>query len=277
MITLNHLVRRKPDVSAEAFRDYWLTTHAEERTRLSLALGVRRFTASETMHDDDVNKLLQQLYQTAADSYDFVDQMVISDLEAFKQGLADEETAAALTALHRGEGDYVDYARSDYWFTIDLPQVYTADKYRATSENTLLKGFYVARRHERLTLAEAQLHWNSCHGGMAREFAEMLPYVKYVQGHRIESAVVNGFKASLNTAFENVDRIVGQAEGWIDRRIVPSLQGPEVERMMGMLVQDIALFVESGVSHAFATKEHAMLDRPLFSVGGSIPTLFNAD
>lgn len=275
MITLNHLVRRKADVSAAAFRDYWLTTHAEARKRLAPALGVQRFTACETMHGDDVNKLLQQIYQTAADAYDFVDQMVINDLAEFKQGLADADTAAAVAALHETEGDYVDYGRSDYWFTIDLPQVYTAEPCRATWENTLLKGFYVPRRHARLTLDEAQLHWRSCHGAMAREFVAFLPYVKYVQGHRIESEVVNGLKASLGTAFENIDLMIGNAEAWIDRRIVPSLQGPEVERMMGLLVEDIALFVDSGTSHIFVTKEHIMLDQPLLS--GTIPALFNAD
>ena len=59
------------------------------------------------------------------------------------------------------------------------------------------------------------------------------------------------------------------------RRVSPSLQGPEVERMMAMLVEDIALFVESTTSHIFATKEHGLLDLPLLS--GEVPALFHAD
>ncbi|MGB1883570.1 MAG: hypothetical protein ACPHUF_06680 [Gammaproteobacteria bacterium] len=59
------------------------------------------------------------------------------------------------------------------------------------------------------------------------------------------------------------------------RRVLPSLQGPEVERMMAMLVEDIALFVESTTSHIFATKEHGLLDLPLLS--GEVPALFHAD
>ena len=58
---------------------------------------------------------------------------------------------------------------------------------------------------------------------------------------------------------------------------MPSLQTPEAGRMMGMLTQDIALMVESTVSHSFVTKEHVMLDKPLFADGRSLPTLFNAN
>ena len=110
---------------------------------------------------------------------------------------------------------------------------------------------------------------------MAREFVEFLPYHKYIQGHRIESQVCRDLKALLGTEFENVDAMIGQAEAWIDRNGVSALQGPEVDRMMGMLVEDIALFVDSGISHIFATKEHSVLNRPLLT--GVVPSLFNAD
>jgi len=275
MITLNHLVRKQPNVSAEAFREYWLGQHAELCLQFTSTLGIRKFTKCETLHDDDVNKLMQQLYSTASDAYDFVDQMVINDLAEFKAGLSKGGVAEALQGAAADESEWIDCARSDYWFTIDIPQVFTGKQCTATWENTNLKVFYVPRRHEHLSLDEAQLHWNSCHGAMAREFVDFLPYHKYVQGHRIESKVLQEFKAVLGTGFENIDAMIGQAEAWIDRRIVPSLQGPEVNRMMGMLVEDIALFVESTTSHIFATKEHVVLDQPLLT--GSVPALFNAD
>ena len=110
---------------------------------------------------------------------------------------------------------------------------------------------------------------------MARQFVDFLPYRKYVQGHRIESRVCDQLKAALGTEFENIDAMIGQAEAWIDRRIVPTLQGPETDRMMQMLVQDIALFVDAGASRIFATKEHRILDRTVITE--PIPSLFNAD
>lgn len=275
MITLNYLVRKKSEVSADDFRNYWLGEHAEKSLQVAGKLGIGKYTKCETLHEDDVNKLLQQMYGTAADAYDFVDQMVIGDLENFKKGIADPEIQEALKAMHERDRSCVDFSGSDYWFSIDLPQVFTPEECTATLNNSYLKVFYVPRRHPHLSLAEAQLHWNSCHGAMARQFIKLLPYKKYIQGHRIESKVAHQFKALLSTDFENIDTIIGQAEAWIDRRIVPSLQGPEVERMMGMLVKDISLVADAGISHIFAAKEHVILNQDVITE--PLPSLLNAD
>ncbi len=275
MITLNYLVRKNANVPLESFAEYWLGEHAERCLTAAAKLGIQRYTKAETQHEDEVNGLLQQHYGTAADAYDFVDQMTINDLSDFKRGISDPEVKSALRDVHSEEAQWVDHSRSDFWFSIENPQVFTGEDCIATWNNTLLKVFYVPRRFAKLTLDEAQLHWRSCHGAMAREFVDFLPYKKYVQGHRIESRVCNDLKADLGGEFENIDAMIGQAEAWIDRRIVPSLQGPETERMMKMLVEDIALFVDAGPSHIFATKEHCRLDRPLMT--GTVPSLFNAD
>ena len=275
MITLNHLVRKQKTVSGEDFRDYWLGEHAQKMLEIASDLGICRYTICETQHEDDVNKLVQQLYKTASDSYDFVDQMVINDLNDFKTGMRKNNVIDVLKSTATEEQEWIECSRSDYWFTIDVPQVFKEKNCTATWENSNLKIFYVPRRHDHLSLQEAQLHWCSCHGAMAREFVEFLPYHRYVQGHRIESQVCNDLKTLLGTEFENIEAMIGQAEAWIDRSIVPTLQGPEVERMMRLLVEDITLFVESGISHIFATKEHCMLNRPLLA--DAVPSLFNAD
>ncbi len=273
MITLNHLVRKKSDVSAQDFQRFWLGEHAERRLACAPRLGIRKLTKCETLHDDEVNQTLQQIYGTAADAYDFVDQMVINDLADFKKGIADTEVRDAFVSTHKSESEWVDHGRSDYWFSIEVPQVFGPEHCVATWSNTLLKVFYVPRRLSQLSLAEAQLHWNSCHGAMARQFVEFLPYTKYIQGHRVESRVCDKLKAFLGGEFEGVDAMIGQAEAWIDRRILPTLQGPETERMMGMLVEDIRLFVDAATSHIFATKEHTILDRPVITE--PVPSLFS--
>jgi hypothetical protein len=201
--------------------------------------------------------------------------MLINDLEEFKEGLNDAEIQKQLLQLHEDSRAYVDVSRSDIWFSVDVPQVFTGEECTATPDNTYLKGIYVGSYLPQLSLAEAQLHWNACHGGMARQFIKMLPYNQYSQGHRIESKVIDQLKTLLGAGFENRERALGQAEAWIDRRIVPSLQGAEVDRMMRMLVTDISLFVEPENSHMFATKEHVIHSRPIITE--PIPTLFNAD
>ena len=275
MIKLNYFVRKRADVTAEDFRAFWMGNHAEEVLQLFDKLGIRKYTKCETLHDDDVNKLLQQMYGSATDAYDFVEEILINDLEAFKEGLGDAEVQKVLLQLHEESHAYVDVSRSDLWFSVDVPQVFSGEDCTATPDNTYLKPFYVGSYLPQLSMAEAQLHWNACHGGMARQFIKMLPYKQYSQGHRIESKITDQLKTILGAGFEDRERALGQAEAWIDRRIVPSLQGPEVERMMRMLVNDISLFVEPENSHMFATKEHVILDRPVITE--PIPTLFSAD
>jgi hypothetical protein len=275
MIKLNYFVRKKADVTAEDFRAYWMGSHAEGMLQLADKLGVRKYTKCETLHEDDVNKLLQQMYGSATDSYDFVEEMVINDHEEFKNGLNDADVQKLLLQLHEDSRAYVNVSRSGFWFSIDVPQVFTGEDCTATPDNTYLKAFYVGSYLPHLSMAGAQLHWNACHGGMARQFIKMLPYKKYIQGHRIESKIADQLNNILGAGFENRERVLGQAEAWIDRRIVPSLQGPEVERMMRMLVKDISLFVDTENAHMFATKEHVILDRPVITE--PIPTLFNAD
>ena len=135
--------------------------------------------------------------------------------------------------------------------------------------------FYVPRRLDGLSLQQAQLHWNSCHGALARQFIEFLPYDKYVQGHRSPSELTDKLKRLLGAEFEDLDAIIGQAEAWLDRRVLPTMHGPEVERMIRMLVQDIDLFVEAASSHIFATKEHLICARPI--IEEPLPSLFDVN
>jgi hypothetical protein len=275
MLTFNYLVRKKEGVSAEDFRNYWTGEHFEMQRPILSKLGIRKYTICETLHEDPVNIQLQQMYGTPSDAYDFVDQMVINGLKDFKSGLAKEDVQAALKAKYDSEADYVDFSRSDFWFTVDVAQIFPRTDITATWNNTYLKAFMVGKYHPKLSLSEAQLHWNACHGGMARQFAEFLPYDKYIQGHRLESPVIDQMKNLSGIAFENRQNICGQAEAWIDRRIVPSLNGPEVERMMGMLVEDISLFVDASKAHMFAGKEHVMHSTPIIT--SPLPTLFSGN
>ncbi len=275
MITLNHLVRKKADVSAQAFNDFWLGEHANSGLNLCHKLGVGKYTKCQTMHDDPASQMVQQLYGTATDAYDFVDQMVFGDLNTFKTALQDETVQREIKALHDLSQEYVDFAGSDYWFSVELAQIFPREKVAATPDNTYLKVFYVPRRLDHLSLDQAQLHWNTCHGGMARQFGEFLVYDKYVQGHRKDSSLVWQMKSLLNAEFENLDSIIGQAEAWLDRRVLSTLEGPETELMMRMLLDDILLFVDPGSSHIFGTKEHFILDKQVITE--PVPAAFDVD
>lgn len=169
----------------------------------------------------------------------------------------------------------MDVSRSNCYFTADVPQVFSGEDCTATPDSMNLKAIYAASALPRVSLQEAQLHWNACHGAMARQFVKMLPYRQYIQAMRHESKVLDEFRALLGDGFESLDGRIGHAEAWLDRRIVPTLQGPEVARMMGMLAEDISLFVDAKRGAVFVTKEHVVLSRPVITE--PIPTLFDLD
>jgi EthD domain len=275
MITLNQLVRKNDHVSNEQFKEYWLGRHADEMVGLCTSLGIQKYTKCEALLEDPVTLLLQQLYGTASGGYDFVDHMVINDLADFKQAISDPDLSAAFKSTYQASMEYIDPQRSDIWFTVDVPQLYPLEGVVASPESTLLKCFYIGPHRQELTMEEAMLHWNACHGGLARQYTAMLPYDKYVQGHRTPSLVVDQLKQVLGGNFENDARALGQAEVWLDRRVVPSLQGPEVERMMRLLAEDIGLFVPPEKAHMFASKEHVLFSRSL--VTDRLPRLFSVD
>ena len=273
MITLNHVVRRKQGISREAFRDFWLEEHAKLQLVIAPGIGVRKYIKCETQFEDELHQTLVDVYGTAKDGYDFVDQMYINDFKDFKNGITDSNVCELLQKAHAACAEFVDFARSDYWFSIEIPQVFTRESCIATYDTTYIKVFYVPQRLPHLTLAQAQFHWIACHGAMARQFIQHEPFDKYLQGHRVESAVLDQFKALLGSEFENRDTNIGQAEAWIKRETFNSLKGPEAERMMRMLVADIDLFVNPKISHYLGTKEHFILDQPVITE--PVPALFD--
>ncbi|MCY3751932.1 MAG: EthD domain-containing protein, partial [Gammaproteobacteria bacterium] len=197
MITLNYVVRKHGGVSPDDFRNFWLNEHSEKSLQLAEKLGIRKYVKCETLFEDELHKLLVQIYGTATDGYDFVDQMYINDLESFKSGLARGEVRDGIIDLHKSCSSYVNFSRSDYWLSIEIPQVFSRENYVATDETNYMKVFYVPQRLPELSLAQAQLHWINCHGTLARQFIKRLPFDKYIQGHRVESKVLDDFKSML--------------------------------------------------------------------------------
>ncbi|MFK7734213.1 MAG: EthD domain-containing protein, partial [Pseudomonadales bacterium] len=271
MIALNHVVRRKEHASAEQFSDYWLGAHADQMISMASELGVQKYTKCETQHADEITGLLQGLYGTASDSYDFVDQLLINDLADFKRAMASEDVANRFKALYEESLEYIESSRSDFWITVDIPQLLPRQPVCSSTENTHLKGIYIGPHRDELTLQQAQLHWNACHGGMARQYSTILPYDQYIQAHRMPSQVVDDLKQFLGGDFQNNDAIIGHAEVWLDRRIAPTLQGPEIERMLALLVEDIGQFAKPEEGHIFAVKEHVLISRSL--INDTLPRL----
>ena len=267
MIVLNLFARKKADVSLETLRDYWLGERFEMERPLLKKLGVRKYTACETQHDDPCHHALMDLYSTPNDVYDFANHLAINDIQDFKKGMADPEVQAAIKAIAAKDADYIDGSRSNAWMTVTHPVILPRKAHVATWDNSFMKMYYVGQRRPEFTTPEAQLHWIACHGGMAAQFREMLPFDQYVQCHALESSLMKQYKELIGFN-EDDERYIGHAELWIERRVLPTVAGPDMENMVGMLLEDISLFIDVPNSRVMSGKEYVLheeqvITRPL--------------
>ena len=56
MITLNYLVRKKADISAEDFAAYWLDEHAIKSIETAHKMGVGRYTKQASLDDNSCSR-----------------------------------------------------------------------------------------------------------------------------------------------------------------------------------------------------------------------------
>ncbi len=273
MLTYNSFVRKKESVSAEAFRTYWTDQRYEMERPMLKKLGVRKYTICETQHDDPATAALQELYGTPAEGcYDYVNHLDINDLEDFKKGMQNPDVLATISAVANEDAEYLDLGECDVWFTVDVPQILPREEYAATCNNSYLKMYYFARSLPHLSVREAQLEWLSNHGAMARQFREVLPFDQYLQCHLLGSNLMKKVKELMGFGGDSQHRF-GFAELWFDRRSLPGFAGPDIEHIVGMLLEDIALLVDLPASRVFASKEivkhsEAIITRPLPKLTG---------
>lgn len=261
MIRLNYFLRRLPSLSLEEFQEYWLEKHAGILVKHASALRVRRYVQAHTLPDDPLGKTMQEIYGTSGEPYDGVCQMWWKS----QQDLAEaKETPAAQEGseeLLEDERRFVDFSRSSLWYCVDMPQINPPGEIVAKEDSTIVKGFYVVRVAPNLSVEDAAFHWLTCHGPLARQYDQFLPYKRYIQVRAIEEPMA----AALREARGGMETFptIGNAEVWVDRRELAATAGPEVEEAFRMLVEDISYFVDVSRSAVFIAKEHVIVDKKI--------------
>ena len=89
MFKISFCVRKKSEISAESFREYWLGEHAERLKGIVEKLGVRSLVKCEVLPTHPVGVESMAVYQTGPDLYDFVDQWHFNDIESLKKAVRD--------------------------------------------------------------------------------------------------------------------------------------------------------------------------------------------
>lgn len=275
MFKISFFIRKKPEVSTEAFREFWLGEHAERLQGFAEKIGVRTLAKCETLPDHPVGIESMAAYQTGPDLYDFVDQWHFNDIEALKRGCTDPAVQAAMKALYAREDAFIDTFRSNVMMQVDLVQFYPVDAEDVIADEVspYVKIIYCVRSRPELNRHQAQLHWNACHGAVSRQDIKYSVQKKYIQAHAIDSTFVD--QLVTERGYEVDDTFIGCAEGWIDVDQPPK-DFPEEEKaeVVAMSMDDIDLFADKARSQLFAVKEHRIIDKKIIT--RPMPKFFSA-
>lgn len=114
MIKLVFCLRRRPDMTAQAFQQYWLGTHAALVKARAGILGIRRYVQTHTADLPGLHRSLQHRNGGAPAPYDGVAELWFDSLESIRSDDPARQKAAA--ELLADERNFIDLPNSPMWF-----------------------------------------------------------------------------------------------------------------------------------------------------------------
>ena len=115
MIKLTYCVRRRSDLSCEAFRKYWLGCHAPLVKKHAAALRARRYVQSHTI-EDATNDVLRAS-RGAMEAFDGITEVWWDSREDLAAALGTPEGQTADRELLEDERRFIDLERSSLFLT----------------------------------------------------------------------------------------------------------------------------------------------------------------
>ena len=115
MLKFVYCVRRRPDISPEAFRKYWLENHGPLVRKHAQALRAKKYIQSHTL-DSELNKYAQQPRGTKP-PYDGITEVWWDKAEDLVAALQSPEGQKANATLAEDEGRFCDLPNCSVFFT----------------------------------------------------------------------------------------------------------------------------------------------------------------
>lgn len=114
MIKLTFCLVRRPELSREAFQDYWLTKHAPLVRRHQAVLGIRRYVQLHSA--DPAVSADTRASRGGPEQYDGVAQLWWDSFEDLAKHLSAPGAAEAGRDLLEDERKFIDLERSPLWW-----------------------------------------------------------------------------------------------------------------------------------------------------------------
>ena len=115
MIKFVYVVRRRPDVSSEAFRKYWLENHGPLVRSQAQALRAKRYVQSHTL-DLPLNQVAQQI-RGSQPPYDGITELWWDSIEDLVAASQTPEGQQANLTLAQDEARFCDLPNCSVFFT----------------------------------------------------------------------------------------------------------------------------------------------------------------
>ncbi len=116
MIRFIHCMKARPDVSLEAFRDFWHSQEFNQQlSELATWAGSRQIRRNLTLQVDSNNRL--QMERGAAAPYDAVLEIWFDNAAGLQAIVDNSELQELLQRMEQLQADYVDFQASKRFFT----------------------------------------------------------------------------------------------------------------------------------------------------------------
>jgi uncharacterized protein (TIGR02118 family) len=256
MIRLAYYLRRKPGMSADAFRRYWRERHGPLVASCATDLRILRYVQTHRV----VTPLEAGAHQARdgmEPAYDGVADLWFASEDDVEAALTTEEGRAAAAALLEDEATFIDLPHSPLWLCHEYPQVNPSpEDVVATERSGVLRVAYPLRHLDALTEAEARRYWLTHHGPIVRRGAVAAGTLCYRQVHRADHPLDAALREARGTVAEPY---LGTAEAWFDTGRAPGTD--EARRANASFVEDERNFIDFGRSTLFFGKELVFVDR----------------
>ena len=115
MIKLVYCVRKRADMSPEAFHKYWLEQHGNLVRRFAKTLRVKKYIQSHTI-EPEINKALMKSRGLAV-PYDGITEMWWNNIESLNEASASLANQEAYSTLINDEAKFIDFSQSRIFLT----------------------------------------------------------------------------------------------------------------------------------------------------------------
>ena len=256
MIRLVFLLRRKAELSREAFQDYWLNKHAPLVASVSGDLNIFRYVQTHTI-DDDASLAAQKARGDMEPHYDGVAELWWESERELTSNMQTDATRDAGAALLKDEATFIDLPNSPLWFAYEYPQINPSpETVVARVKSNVVRVFFPLRHQTQVSEADARHYWLTHHGPIVRSHGEATGTLCYRQVHRANSPLDEALQSARGT---QVESYLGHAEAWIDRGLAPRTD--EARRAGQAFIEDEHQFIDMTRSTIWFGKEHVIVDR----------------